>query len=517
VAVLLIRADASEQMGTGHVMRCIALAQDWRDRLNGSVVFVAGHLPIALQNRLMNEGFTVCMIARARNDSTDAQAVVRLALLNEAQAVVVDGYQFSENYLRMIGGRGFVTMIIDDLARLRDYPVDFVVNPHPSAQADTYGNVETDATLLLGSRYMLLRREFLDPNRGVDSRRTARDRGESPRLLVTLGGADPDNLTGTVIEALKLLSGLSYCACVIVGAANPRRQQLVDAVSEAPQISVVDNVQNMAELFGKSDFAISGAGVSNWEMCYVGLPAMIMILADNQQENANYLDQSGVAHNLGPASQLCAAEIAAAVKTWLIHPELLDDYRQRADGLVDGQGARRCVNNLALYKAGWSPLIRRRTAVTGRILFRDADRADAALLLDWRNDPLTRAASRQTEAISVEDHAKWLVDTIAHTDRRLMVAEIDGEPVGTIRLDIDSFCELSWTVSPKARQRGVGRRMVEEMIQMLALPMRAVVRKTNLASRKIALACGFKCLSESHDWMTFERSPVKTEVELKGK
>jgi|GEM_PF-960458 len=495
-------------------MRCIAIGQAWQNRLNGSVVFASTELPASLQDRLLNEGFTVSMLTCEQASSLDAQALVKLALLNKAQAVVVDGYQFDESYLGMVSGHGFVTMLIDDLAELQDYSVDFVVNPHPSAHAGIYPKSRTDSKLLLGSRFMLLREEFLN-DRSDSGATIAKPSwpGDVSRILVTLGGSDPVKLTDRVVDALKSLATRNFHACIVVGAANEGLERLVASVNDDRRFSVVHDVHDMAAFFQEADFAISGAGVSTWEMCYFGLPALIVEVADNQQANANYLEQSGVAINLGHARQVGSDTIAGAAQNWLDQPEQLAQYRRRASGLVDGLGARRCVNNMALYKADWTPDARRRAANADRVLFREADTEDAAMLLEWRNDALTREASRRTGVVSAQTHGAWLLDTIDHADCRLLIAELNNQPIGTVRIDIDDPCELSWTIAPRARQRGNGRKMIEEIVQMLALPMTAMVRKTNLPSRKIAEACGFKLLKEDCEWLTFGRLPVASSRE----
>ena len=123
---------------------------------------------------------------------------------------------------------------------------------------------------------------------------------------------------------------------------------------------------------------------------------------------------------------------------------------------------------------------------------RPAGRADAPLLYAWRNDPETRLASHATDPIAWSDHVAWLGASLASPDRRLRIAEVDGEPVGVVRAARSSDgWELSWTVAPRARSRGIGRRMLRAFVESLDGPLCATIRRDNAASAKIAAAAGF--------------------------
>jgi RimJ/RimL family protein N-acetyltransferase len=112
---------------------------------------------------------------------------------------------------------------------------------------------------------------------------------------------------------------------------------------------------------------------------------------------------------------------------------------------------------------------------------------DADLLLRWRNDPLTREASRNSAEVSAEEHIAWLTDSLDRADRKLLVAEENGAPVGVVRADFsDRVWELSWTVAPEARGRGVGKRMVALLAAQISEPIRAEIKAANIASARIA-------------------------------
>ena len=138
---------------------------------------------------------------------------------------------------------------------------------------------------------------------------------------------------------------------------------------------------------------------------------------------------------------------------------------------------------------------------------RRATMEDAGLLLGWRNDPETRAASHQTEPVRHADHIDWLRRVLANPGRQLFVALEQGEPVGTLRADFaDGVHELSWTVAPEARGRGVGKRMVALLAARFNAPVRAEIKRGNTASERIAEYAGMTLDREEHGVLHYVRS-----------
>lgn len=141
------------------------------------------------------------------------------------------------------------------------------------------------------------------------------------------------------------------------------------------------------------------------------------------------------------------------------------------------------------------------------LILRPANEADARLLFDWRNDAVTRQNSLETGMVSWSEHQRWLGASLARQDRRLLIAEVDSEPVGTVRLDQGhNRCELSWTVAPGQRGRGLGKAIVAAAIA-LAGPgiLIARIKRENAASLRIADACGFACVGSADDILTYRR------------
>lgn len=276
--LLLVRADAGPTIGTGHVLRCLALAQAWRDA-GGEVVLAAAELPEPLAARWRAESARVVRIYARRGSVSDAAATRRIAAVEGAAWVVVDGYEFVSDYLAHLREIGSPLAMLDDMVHLERYPVDLLLNQNLSAAEASYrGRVADGTRLLLGPRFSLLRREF----------RTAaaapRRRAQPPRrVLVMFGGADPENFTGRILENLARSADAERDVVVLAGSANPHVAGLRAQAAGLPfRCEVRVGVDNVAAVMAWADAAISAGGSTVWELAASRLPALIGVTGADQ-------------------------------------------------------------------------------------------------------------------------------------------------------------------------------------------------------------------------------------------
>ncbi len=332
--ILLIRADASPRIGTGHVMRCLALAQQWQ-RHGGRVVFAQAETTPALAQRLQAEGMETSPLAVERGSPDDAMRTVEFARTLGAPWVVADGYVFGTPWQKRIKDAGLRLLVIDDYGHTEHYHADLILNQNALAAEGLYQHREPATRLLLGPRYALLRREFLACR---DMARVIPPVGR--KILVTLGGGDPDNVTGTVIEALAQLPDTE--AVVVVGGSNPNLDAVKQAIARQDRaIRLVVDAANMPELMAWADVAVSAAGSTAWELAYMGLPSGLIVVADNQARIAEALARERVSVNLGGFPEITTGRIATALRTLLQDALSRRDLSGRARQLIDGHGARR--------------------------------------------------------------------------------------------------------------------------------------------------------------------------------
>ena len=337
----MIRTDASTQIGTGHVMRCLALAQAWQDT-QGQPIFVMTTSVPALEERLQSEGMQVVHLTTEPGSLDDAQQTATLAHQFGATWVVVDGYHFGGEYQQILKQSKLHLLFIDDYGHAEHYYADFVLNQNISADEQWYQNREPYTQLLLGTRYVLLRREFWQW-RGWQ-------RTVSPvakKVLVTLGGADPDNVTLKVIQSLQLVEVEKLDAVIVIGGSNPHYENIKIAVQDSRfAIRLERNVTNMPELMAWADVAISAGGSTCWELGFMGLPSILLILAENQRAIAEGLENSGCFVNLGWHEKLDIRNTARWLHKLLVSSKRRSNITKSLQELVDGQGAFRIVTQL---------------------------------------------------------------------------------------------------------------------------------------------------------------------------
>jgi UDP-2,4-diacetamido-2,4,6-trideoxy-beta-L-altropyranose hydrolase len=337
-ATLLIRADADTRMGTGHVMRCLALAQAWQDS-GGRVRLAAASLTPALEARLRQEGIAVERWDVAPGSEADAARLSQAIVQLRAPWVVVDGYQFTSEYQRAVKSAGGKLLVIDDYGHASPYMADLVLNQNVHAAKALYRQREPATRLLLGPSYALLRREFW-------SWRTWQ-RVIPPvarRLLVTLGGSDPDNVTLRVIEAVAELDLDGLETIVVVGGSNPHVTALEAAAGGCrTAMRLVTDVTDMPHWMTWADAAVTAAGGTLWELAMLAVPSLTLILADNQEPAARYLDEHGIFSTLDWGPRATPGLIAGKLSHLLQSGDLRQQCSRKAAALVDGGGVFRVV------------------------------------------------------------------------------------------------------------------------------------------------------------------------------
>jgi len=474
---LLIRADASAQIGTGHVMRCLALAQAWQETGGYSTFAIVAMAP-ALEDRLKSEGMAVLHLAVGPGSSEDAAQTVSLAQQSRAAWVVVDGYHFGAAYQCALKAAGLRVLSIDDYGHAGHYAADLVLNQNIYADESLYLSREPYTRLLLGTRYVLLRREFW-PWRGWQ-----REIPEIARkVLVTLGGSDPNNATLKVIQALWQVSVEGLEAVVVVGGSNPHFETLQSAICYSRfTIRLESNVTNMPELMAWADIAISAGGSTCWELVFMGLPAIILVLAENQRPVARGLEAAGAAINLGWHTDLTFTDIGQALNQMLVAPDRRAAIARRGQELVDAIGPARVVRQMEGHE----------------LTLRPVQASDSRLIWEWANDPTTRALSFSSEPIPWEQHVAWFTARLAdHQCRFYIVLDANAVPVGQIRYQMEGEDAIvSVNLAPDQRGRGYGSQVIRLGSQIVFAStavnlIHAYVKPDNLASIRAFTKAGF--------------------------
>ena len=329
---LLIRADASLAIGTGHVMRCVALAQAWQ-AAGGMASLVAAELPDALAPRVTEEGVNLAWIRGFAGSSEDAEETVAQARRIGADWVVIDGDRFGSDFLATVRGAGFRVLLIDDFADRESFPADVIVNPDLDDDGHPYRKRGATAQLLLGPSYILLRREF----RQEIEKETIPKIGN--RILVTLGGSDPENLSPEIASALAGCPDLEIT--VVAGAGFDAVDKLF--ALQSANLRVVFNPQNMAQFMKNADIAIVVAGGTLWELLSMGCSVLSYSRNLAQARVIQALSRRGVLVDMGQTNNFDSSRLVKAVTELVASDSARERMATMGRALVDGSGAARVV------------------------------------------------------------------------------------------------------------------------------------------------------------------------------
>ncbi|MDN4500892.1 UDP-2,4-diacetamido-2,4,6-trideoxy-beta-L-altropyranose hydrolase [Alteromonadaceae bacterium BrNp21-10] len=270
----LFRVDASADIGLGHLMRCLALAQTLA-RENFEIIFVCQH---QTQNIALSRQDWVGGIVVIPEGFTQAQELDWLAMLNEMQqadVVIIDGYQFDSGYRQRLRAMAKKLVVFDDNNNSGELHGDLVINGANNAAELGYKISAPNAQYCLGSDYRILRQEFIQLDEVPWSQRHS--------LCIMMGGSDPLNITLPLLEALQQQNA-SMPIRVMTGAAYPFMDDLQAFIRQSPMaIQHLANCQQVAEIVSQSRLAISAAGGSQFEILACHTPTMLMVVADNQR------------------------------------------------------------------------------------------------------------------------------------------------------------------------------------------------------------------------------------------
>jgi len=351
---LLIRADAGGSLGTGHVMRMIALAQAYIRR-GGEVTIASVQCPPPIIERVDELGVKHVLLKGAElGNAEDATATLTLCEELECEWLVLDGYHFDESYQKKVFGKGVKILAVDDYGHCDTWYCDAVLNQNLGAEHWKRGNAyNPEMQWLLGSPFALIREEFLESIRNAKEKQRP-----LKKILITLGGSDPDNVTALVLKALENVSSGPLNLRVLVGGGNQHRKLLEKLAEDSKyQIDLLSNVRDMPSMYEWADGVISAGGSTCWEWLAYGLPGAVVTIAENQEPIVDELNSQQLALSLGWYTKAKSDVWGRALDCWL--NKVIMQVEKAL--IVDGKGADRvaallhgCLKiTIATAEKGW--------------------------------------------------------------------------------------------------------------------------------------------------------------------
>lgn len=487
---VVFRADATDVIGTGHIMRCLTLADQLAD-LNENCVFACRHILPVLKARVLDAGHRLVELPQSKfhNDAgmphahwlsaswqEDADATLKVEEDNAARWVVVDHYGLDAQWERHVAGHGRKMLVIDDLAD-RNHDCDILLDQN--LHSDPYGRyaslVAGKTLMLMGQRFGLLRPEF---SKGAKLQR-AFGLG-AITYCVAFSGADIMNLTGMTLNVLVAVCKTGDRVYVAASGRNVELANIAQRCKDHGWQLHVDS-SRLADLMSDSDVAVGAGGGMLWERAAMGLPSIAIAIADNQREQVAQASAVGLVSG-GDVDTLTPDILRELILRLRNDVALRQNMSAVCTATVDGLGAARVARRL----------------IASAISLRQANRDDSANLLAWRNDERIRRVSRNVEIIARADHEQWLIATLASDFRRLLIGNDSEGFLGVVRFDLTgATAEVSIYLVPQRLGGGQGAGLLLSAEVWLSencpgiAKILATVLAGNKASEELFRSCGY--------------------------
>ncbi len=494
---ILIRADASIQIGTGHVMRCLTLADELRGggaeavfvcrEFDGNLCgyieekgYIVHRLPVSNEQKHNIEGNLKHAAWLGADWQTDARQVEEIIkdLDTPPDWLVVDHYAIDERWGRYLRSYCKKIMVIDDIADcVHDCDLLLDQNFYENLESRYDGLVPSGCKKLLGPKYALLRSEFREARKNLRKRD-----GHVKRIMIFFGGSDPTNETTKALEAIRMLNRPDIAVDVVVGSANPYRKIIEQIASDLPDCTCHFKVEDMAALMTRADLAVSAGGTTVWERCALALPSLVTTVAENQEKTVSDMAESGYLLFLGRSEEVSVDSLYHALEIALQSPWLLISFARKTRFFVDGRGAKRIAQEVM-------PL---------DITLRMATLDDCEAIFRWRNAEETLRYIFNSKPISLDEHRRWFMESLENPNREILIAELHESPAGVLRYDIDGrLAVISIYTVPGIKGYGIGTQIIRTGSWWLCRhfpdvhKIQAKVLPENVVSKKAFVSAGY--------------------------
>lgn len=326
---IAFRADSGYAIGAGHIMRCMNLA-----RLGD--IFICRDYDGNMGEYISEKGIKVFYIKKDIEAVSEAKECIEILSETGISTIFTDSYTIGNDFYRTIRNGGIKSIAMDDLAEI-NIDADMIVNHNPYAYEEMYSG-KSNAEILAGTTYTMIRKEISHRapetiiKRGIEN------------ILVTLGGSDPENITGRIAEKFD---NTEFNVKLILGRSNKNIEILEKKYKESRNIAVCVNVSDMREQMEESDFIICAGGTTLWEVLYLGVPFGVVQIADNQKLSAEYVVKNSLGLFLGNQDNINVENIEKRIKEYSFEDRIKNSMRGRK--IFDGAGEERIRAEVERY------------------------------------------------------------------------------------------------------------------------------------------------------------------------
>jgi UDP-2,4-diacetamido-2,4,6-trideoxy-beta-L-altropyranose hydrolase len=331
---IAFRVDSSPTIGTGHLMRCLALSEELIKRGN-NCYFLTKTENDELLNKIKKNNIDFQKIQPNLNLLEDRNLVIDFSKKNDVNWIITDWYWLNSDYIKELKKKKFNILSVDDTANIHYYS-DIVVNQNIGSEKLKY-STEKFTKFLLGTRYIMVRNQLLKRDKKIEKKKVE-------KILITLGGADTDNLTLNIIKMLEDIDK-KIEFLVLIGPLNPHKDNINYYIKQKDlNVKIIKSPDDISNLYLESDIAISAGGTSCYELAYYGIPNIIIAIADNQLNIARELDKQEISLYLGKKNEIKKEKLRKKIMELIENDSLRKTLMQNGKDLVDGKGKERIVS-----------------------------------------------------------------------------------------------------------------------------------------------------------------------------
>ena len=464
---IIFRVDASKKIGSGHVMRCVTLAEMICRYKNVTVEFISRAHSGNMNDLIRQRGFKVHILKEPEKlvenkrlegydqwlgvtQEYDAEETIHIISDSKIDWIVVDHYALDnvwENKLRPYVSN---IMVIDDLANRR-HNCDLLLDQNYIHDNNRYNRLlSSDTIRLLGPKYVLLRKEFVQNNINRRQNKTTK------RVFLFFGSVDQDNLTKLALKALTQPKLKHLLVDVVIGSANPHQSELAKEVKKHPNMKLYVQIDNIAKLMSKADLSLGAGGATTWERMAIGLPSIVITIADNQLAFTKDLDKDGYINWIGNVDQQNEQTIYNALLKAINNNNQLQEQSLKCKELVNVKGVE-IVTKLLTIGPDPEMLSVRRAKVT-----------DATRYWYWVNGSVVRKDTFNENNIEWQDHQERFNDELNDPCAVLLIIEFDLGFIGHVRFErTGSHYTADYSLVNQFQGLGLEKRVLSKAIDYL--------------------------------------------------
>lgn len=455
---IFVRADSSIEIGYGHLMRCLTLAEYLKE-LGHKILFVCKKQEGSFEDYLINKGFQVHFLEEEAFD-----------IYQGANWIVVDHYQLNKIWEEQVTKEARASLlVIDDLDRA--HHCDLLMDTTLGKDNSHYSNVNPEATIFVGGKYCLLRKEFIRLREDALFRRKQCEK--ISKVLVNIGGTDHLGITLPIVENLQQFENIKVD--VVLSNKSQNFFKIKDICENNEDWNIYSFVENIHSLMIEADVAIGAAGTSSYERAALGLPTIMIQTAENQKFNVKAFEKYKIAKTLSSSE--------------------LDKINSYLNYFMNADTYQSYVANAFNYikPLGFIEILKRIHANEIYHL-KIADETDIKQVYKWQSFPGARQFSRDKTAPRYEDHIKWFESSLTNSNRKMFILQAFEIPLGFVRVDLtESKNEVSIIISHGHYGQGLGKVALNLLRdKMKGIDLHAYIEDQNIASIKIFESCDYK-------------------------